>query len=76
MIELPKGEIIESRRGNNGILKALLDNMKSQEWTGYIRTERKPKDEAPSQGFLLVLSGDIRPGAACSFGIEFLDSGY
>ena len=59
MIELPKGEIIESRRGNNGILKALLDNMKSQEWTGYIRTERKPKDETPSQGFLLVLSGDI-----------------
>ena len=59
MIELPKGEIVESRRGNNAILRALLDNMKSQEWSGYIRTERKPKNENPSQGFLLVLSGDI-----------------
>ena len=42
MVELPRGNIIEERRGGAGILATLVNEMIKLNSSGYIRTERTP----------------------------------
>ncbi len=59
MVELPRGNIIEERRGGAGILATLVNEMLKLNSSGYIRTERTPAEKMPRVGQLIVTSGEV-----------------
>jgi len=59
MVELPRGNIIEERRGGSGSLSTLLNEMVKLGVNGYIRCERTPKEMMPRVGQVVVQNGEI-----------------
>ena len=76
MVELPQGDVTEVRRGNRDALRLLSADMAKLSTTGFIRTERKPKDKMPRVGHILFIEGHpslaIHEGDAIVFGLEAL----
>lgn len=76
MVELPQGDVTEVRRGDRDALRILSSDMAKLATTGFIRTERKPKDAMPRVGHILFLEGHptlaIHEGDAIVFGLEAL----
>ncbi len=76
MVELPQGDVTEVRRGDRDALRILSSDMTKLATTGFIRTERKPKDAMPRVGHILFLEGHptlaIHEGDAIVFGLEAL----
>ena len=59
MVELPRGNIIEERRGGVGILATLVNEMIKLNSNGYIRTERTPLEQMPKVGQVIVSNGEV-----------------
>ena len=59
MVELPRGNIIEERRGGAGILATLVNEMVKLNSSGYIRTERTPAEKMPRVGQVIVTRGEV-----------------
>lgn len=59
MVELPRGIIIEERRGGVGVLATLLNEMVKLGTNGYIRSERTPSEKMPRVGQVVVSNGEI-----------------
>ena len=59
MVELPRGNIIEERRGGAGILATLVNEMVKLNSSGYIRTERTPAEMMPRVGQVIVTRGEV-----------------
>ena len=59
MVELPRGNIIEERRGGAGILSTLVNEMIKLNSSGYILTERTPPERMPRVGQLIVPRGEV-----------------
>ena len=55
MAELPQGDVTEVRRGDRDALRILSADMARLNTTGYIRTERKPKEKMPRIGHILFI---------------------
>ena len=76
MVELPQGDVTEVRRGDRDALRVLSSDMAKLSTTGFIRTERKPKEAMPRIGHILFLEGHptlaIHEGDAIVFGLEAL----
>ena len=76
MVELPQGDVTEVRRGDRDALRLLSADMAKLSTTGFIRTERKPKDKMPRVGHILFIEGHpslaIHEGKAIVFGLEAL----
>ena len=76
MVELPQGDVTEVRRGDRDALRLLSADMAKLSTTGFIRTERKPKDKMPRIGHILFVEGHpslaIHEGEAIVFGLEAL----
>lgn len=76
MVELPQGDVTEVRRGDRDALRVLSSDMTKLSTTGFIRTERKPKEAMPRIGHILFLEGHptlaIHEGDAIVFGLEAL----
>jgi hypothetical protein len=76
MVELPQGDITEVRRGDRDALRLLSADMARLSTTGFIRTERKPKDAMPRIGHVLFVEGKpklaIHEADGITFGLEAL----
>lgn len=76
MTELPQGDVTEVRRGDPNALRILSSDMARLTTTGYIRTERKPKDAMPRIGQVLFIEGHpvlaMHESDALLFGLEAL----
>ena len=76
MVELPQGDVTEVRRGDRDALRLLSADMAKLSTTGFIRTERKPKDKMPRVGHILFIEGHpslaIHEGETIVFGLEAL----
>lgn len=76
MTELPQGDVTEVRRGDPNALRVLSSDMARLSTTGYIRTERKPKDAMPRVGQVLFVEGHpvlaVHESEALLFGLEAL----
>ena len=59
MVELPRGNIIEERRGGAGILATVVNEMVKLNSSGYIRTERRPAEKMPRVGQVVVTRGEV-----------------
>tara|TARA_B100000700_G_scaffold272649_1_gene316402 strand:+ start:1519 stop:3204 length:1686 start_codon:yes stop_codon:yes gene_type:complete len=59
MVELPRGNIIEERRGGAGILATLVNEMIKLNSNGYIRSERTPSEQMPRVGQVVVSNGEV-----------------
>ena len=59
MVELPRGNIIEERRGGASVLSTLVNEMIKLDSNGYIRCERTPVDSMPRVGQVVVSNGTI-----------------
>jgi hypothetical protein len=58
MAELPRGTMIETRRGGPDVLRTLVMDFLSQSQDGYIRIERIPKDRLPRVGQIIISNGE------------------
>ncbi len=76
MAELPQGDVTEVRRGDRDALRILSADMARLNTTGYIRTERKPKEKMPRIGHILFIEGHpllaLHEAEAMTFGLEAL----
>ena len=76
MVELPQGDVTEIRRGDREALRLLSADIAKLATTGFIRTERKPKEKMPRVGHILFLEGHpvlaIHEAEAIVFGLEAL----
>ena len=59
MVELPRGNVIEERRGGAGILATLVNEMIKLGSNGYIRTEITPSQKMPRVGQVVVFNGEV-----------------
>ena len=59
MVEFPRGNIIEERRGGASVLATLVNEMIQLNSKGYIRCERTPVESMPRVGQVIVTSGSI-----------------
>ena len=59
MVELPRGNIIEERRGGASVLATLVNEMIKLDSNGYIRCERTPVESMPRVGQVVVSNGTI-----------------
>ena len=59
MVELPRGNIIEERRGGASVLATLVNEMIKLNSQGYIRCERAPIESMPRVGQIVVSNGTI-----------------
>mgnify|MGYP003681979423 FL=1 len=59
MVELPRGNIIEERRGGASVLATLVNEMIKLDSRGYIRCERTPAESMPRVGQVIVSNGTI-----------------
>ena len=58
MAELPRGSVLETRRGGPDVLRTLVRDFFSDSQEGYIRIERKPKDDLPRIGQIILSNGE------------------
>ncbi|MDG1537172.1 MAG: DUF835 domain-containing protein [Candidatus Poseidoniaceae archaeon] len=76
MVELPQGDVTEIRRGDRDALRLLSADFAKLATTGFIRTERKPKEQMPRVGHILFVEGHpilaIHEAEAIVFGLEAL----
>jgi len=76
MVELPQGDVTEIRRGDREALRLLSADIAKLATTGFIRTERKPKEKMPRVGHILFIEGHpvlaIHEAEAIVFGLEAL----
>ncbi|MBT3772830.1 MAG: hypothetical protein HOF90_08070, partial [Euryarchaeota archaeon] len=76
MVELPRGETVENRRGGPDVLQTLVRDQFGQNGTGYIRIERIPNTGHPRIGQLVIKDGKplaaIHEQAAIRHGVEAL----
>lgn len=76
MVELPQGDVTEIRRGDREALRLLSADIAKLATTGFIRTERKPKEKMPRIGHILFIEGHpvlaIHEAEAIVFGLEAL----
>lgn len=76
MVELPQGDVTEIRRGDREALRILSADMAKLATTGFIRTERKPKEKMPRVGHILFIEGHpilaIHEAETIVFGLEAL----
>ena len=54
LVELPQGVVIEVRRGGHDVLAKLSNDMSRLGVSGYIRIERRPKDETPRVSQVII----------------------
>ena len=59
MVELPRGSIIEERRGGAGILSTLVNEMIKLGTNGYLRSEKTPPESLPRVGQVIVFNGTV-----------------
>ena len=59
MVDLPRGNVIEERRGGAGILATLVNEMIKLGTNGYVRTERTPSEKMPRVGQVVVFNGEV-----------------
>ena len=59
MVDLPRGNVIEERRGGAGILATLVNEMIKLGTNGYVRTERTPPEKMPRVGQVVVFNGEV-----------------
>ncbi len=57
MVELPQGDVTEVRRGGPESLRLLSTDMARLGTSGYIRIERRPKEQMPRIGHIAFLEG-------------------
>lgn len=57
MVELPQGDVIEVRRGGPESLRLLSTDMARLGTSGYIRIERRPKEQMPRIGHIAFKEG-------------------
>tara|TARA_B100001093_G_scaffold224852_1_gene215440 strand:- start:19905 stop:21773 length:1869 start_codon:yes stop_codon:yes gene_type:complete len=57
MVELSQGDVTEVRRGGPESLRILSTDIARLQTTGYIRIERRPKDEMPRVGHVVFKHG-------------------
>ena len=57
LVELPQGDVTEVRRGGPESLRLLSMDMARLGSTGYIRIERRPKEQMPRIGHIAFLDG-------------------
>ncbi|MBT5392033.1 MAG: hypothetical protein HOL22_06800 [Euryarchaeota archaeon] len=57
MVELPQGDVTEVRRGGPESLQILSTDIARLGTTGYIRIERRPKEQMPRIGHIAFLEG-------------------
>ena len=57
MVELPQGDITEIRRGGPETLRLLSMDIARLGTSGYIRIERRPKEQMPRIGIILFREG-------------------
>lgn len=57
MVELPQGDITEVRRGGPETLRLLSMDITRLGTSGYIRIERRPKEQMPRIGIIVFLEG-------------------
>ena len=57
MVELPQGDVTEVRRGGPDSLQLLSSDIARLSTTGYLRIERRPKDEMPRIGHIAFKDG-------------------
>ena len=76
MVELPQGDVTEIRRGDREALRILSADIAKLATTGFIRTERKPKEKMPRVGHILFIEGHpvlaIHEAETIVFGLEAL----
>ena len=76
MVELPQGDVTEIRRGDRDALRILSADIAKLATTGFIRTERKPKEKMPRVGHILFIEGHpmlaIHEADTIVFGLEAL----
>ena len=76
MVELPQGDVTEIRRGDREALRILSADMAKLATTGFIRTERKPREKMPRVGHILFIEGHpilaIHEAETIVFGLEAL----
>ena len=61
MVELPQGDITEIRRGGPETLRLLSMDIARLGTSGYIRIERRPKEQMPRIGIILFREGKPMP---------------
>ena len=57
MVELPQGDVTEVRRGGPESLRILSMDIARLGTSGYIRIERRPKEQMPRIGLIVFLEG-------------------
>ena len=57
MVELPQGDVTEVRRGGAETLRLLSMDIARLGTTGYIRIERRPKEQMPRIGYVVFREG-------------------
>ena len=60
MVELPQGVVIEVRRGGHDALAKLSSDMVRLDISGYLRIERRPKNQLPRVSQVVILDGQPR----------------
>ena len=76
MAELPRGTMLETRRGGHDVLRTLVKDFFSQSQDGYIRIERIPKERLPRVGQIIFSNGEplsaIHEQEAIHLGVDAL----
>jgi len=76
MAELPRGSMLETRRGGPDVLRTLVKDFFSESQSGYIRIERIPKERLPRIGQIIISNGEplsaIHEQEAIHLGIDAL----
>ncbi len=76
MAELPRGTMLETRRGGPDVLRTLVKDFFSDSQDGYIRIERLPKERLPRIGQLIISNGEplsaIHEQEAINLGVDAL----
>ena len=76
MAELPRGTMLETRRGGPDVLRTLVKDFFSQSQNGYLRTERIHKERLPRVGQIIFSNGEplsaIHEQEAIHLGVDAL----
>lgn len=76
MVELPSGNIEETRRGGPDVLQVMVQDIVSSSADGYIRSERRPESGLPRIGYLVFREGQpamaLHEGEIMRLGLDAL----
>ena len=76
MVELPSGNIQETRRGGPDVLQVMVQDIVSSSADGYIRSERKTESGLPRIGYLVFREGQpamsLHEGEIIRLGLDAL----